>query len=112
MPTSSEFSGFPIISYTEEHLQTRPTPLHEQPKRKRIDHQLGVIREQHEHIVKIILVLWGHQECLEYIRQLVFDGGDGVGRSRIGFKREVLSALIDLSNLHEIATPEPPAADR
>ena len=67
MPTSSEFSGFPIISYTEEHLETRPTPLHEQPKRTRIDHQLGVIGQQHEHIVRIILVLWGHQECLDYI---------------------------------------------
>ena len=112
MPTSSEFSGFPIISYTDEHLQTRPTPLHEQPKRTRIDHQLGVIGEQHEHIVKIILVLWGHQECLDYIRQLVFDGGDGVGRSRVGFKQVVLSALMDLSNLHEIAPTERPAADR
>jgi len=112
MPTSSEFSDFPIIGYTEEHLQTRPTPLHEQPKRTRIDHQLGVIGEQHEHIVKIILVLWGHQECLDYIRQLVFDGGDGVGRSRVGFKQVVLSALMDLSSLHEIAPTERPAADR
>ena len=112
MPKSSEFSGFPIISYTEEHLQTRPTPLHEQPKQARLDYQLEVIRAQHEHIVKIILVLWGHQECLDYIRQLVFDGGDGVGRNRVGFKQEVLSALIDLSNLHEMAPTEPPVAGR
>jgi hypothetical protein len=112
MQDHSEFSGFPAISYTEAHPLTRPTPLHEQPKQARIDRQLGVIAEQHEHIVKIIHVLWGHKECLDYIKQLVFDGGDGVGRSRIGFKREVLSALIDLSNLHEMAPIEPPAADR
>ncbi|MEI7535693.1 MAG: hypothetical protein WCJ76_00710 [Comamonadaceae bacterium] len=112
MSISSEFSDFPVISYTEEHQLTRPTPLHEQPKRARIEHQLGVIGEQHEHIVKIIHVLWGHKECLDYIKQLVFDGGDGLGRSRVGFKQEVLSALIDLSNLHELAPAEPTAADR
>jgi hypothetical protein len=111
MSTSSDVSGFPVISYTEEHQQTRPTPLHEQPKRARIDHQLATIGTSHPHIVKIIRVLWGHKECLDYIKQLVFDGGDGVGRSRVGFKQEVLSALMDLSNLHEIA-PTEPAADR
>ncbi len=111
MSTSSDFSGFPVISYTEEHQLTQPTPLHEQPKLARIGHQLAVITEQHPHIVRIIRILWGHKECLKYIKQLVFDGGDGVGRSRIGFKQEVLSALIDLSNLHEIVIAEPPTAD-
>ena len=112
MQDNSQFRAFPVISYTEEHPQTRPTPLHEQPKQARLDHQLEVIRAQHEHIVKIIRVLWGHKECLDYIKQLVFDGGDGVGRNRVGFKQEVLSALMDLSNLHEILQTEPPATDR
>jgi hypothetical protein len=107
-----QFTGFPVISYAEEHLLTQPTPLHEQPRQARIDHQLAVIGHQHEHIAKVVRVLWGHPECLDYIRQLVFDGGDGVDRSRVGFKKEVLSALMDLSNLHEIAPTGPPAADR
>lgn len=112
MQDNSEFSSFPIISYPEEHQLTRPTPLHEQPKQARIDHQLAMIGAQHEHIVRIIRVLWGHKECLDYIKQLVFDGGDGVGRNRIGFRQEVLTALMDLSNLHEMAPAEPPATDR
>ena len=112
MQDNSEFSSFPIIRYTEEHEPTRPSPLHEQPKQARIDHQLAMIGEQHEHIVKIIRILWGHKECLDYIKQLVFDGGDGVGRSRVGFKQEILAALIDLSNLHGAAPTEPPATDR
>jgi hypothetical protein len=112
MQDPSEFSSFPVINFAEEHPSTRPTPLHERPQQARIDHQLAVIMEQHEHIVKIIQVLWGHKECLDYIKQLVFDGGDGVGRSRIGFKQEVLSALMDLSNLHVIAQTKPPATDR
>ena len=111
MQDKSQFTGFPVISYTEEHPPTRPTPLIEKPRQTRIDHQLAVIGDQHEHIAKIVRVLWGHKECLDYIRQLVFDGGDGVDRSRVGFKKEVLSALMDLSNQHEIVPTEPPGTD-
>ena len=36
------------------------------------------------------------------IHELILSGGDGVGKARIGFKREVLSALINLTTLHDL----------
>lgn len=76
--------------------------LHELPRQARIDHEMAIIRSHHERIAKAIEVFWGHRDCVEYIQQLILSGGDGVGKARIGFKREVLSALINLTTLHDL----------
>jgi hypothetical protein len=47
-------------------------------------------------------MFWGHRDCDEYLHQLVCNGGDGFGNARVGFKREVLAALIELSGLHVV----------
>lgn len=77
-------------------------PLHERPRQARIDHELAIISAHHERISKAILMFWGHRDCVEYIEKLILNGGDGFGNARVGFKREVISALINLIELHEV----------
>jgi hypothetical protein len=63
---------------------------------------MAIISAHHERVAKAIEVFWGHRDCVAYLQQLMLNGGDGIGRARIGFKREVLSALINLTALHEV----------
>ena len=97
-----KFVGFPDLIDHEEEETTRPMPLSERPRQARIDHEMAIIRSHHERIAKAIDVFWGHRDCVEYIQQLILSGGDGVGKARIGFKREVMSALINLTTLHDM----------
>ena len=86
--------GFPNLLHDEEEQATRPMRLEEYPR-------LAIVRQHHERVAKAIEVFWGHKDCVEYLQQLILSGGDGVGKARIGFKREVLSALINLTTLHD-----------
>ena len=94
--------GFPDLNYHEEDVTTRPMGLHEIPRQARIDTQMAVIKLHHERIAKAIDVFWGHRDCVEYLQKLIMSGGDGVGKARVGFKSDVLTALINLTELHEI----------
>lgn len=100
--SKKEFVGFPELLHNPEEVPTRPLPLYEMPRQARIDHEMAIIKAHHERIAKAIEVFWGHRECVDYLQQLIFNGGDGVGRARVGFKREVLSALINVAALHEV----------
>ncbi|MDO8699452.1 MAG: hypothetical protein Q7J75_03390 [Rhodoferax sp.] len=102
MEKKDEFVGFPDLIHEAEEAATRPMPLHEFPRQVRIDHEMALINRQHERIAKAISVFWGHRDCVEYLQNLILSGGDGVGRARIGFKPEILAALINLTNLHEV----------
>jgi hypothetical protein len=97
-----QFVGFPELIHNAENEPTRPLPLEELPRQARIDHEMAIISAHHERIAKAIEVFWGHRDCVAYLQQLMLNGGDGIGRARIGFKREVLSALINLTALHEV----------
>lgn len=101
--SEKKFVGFPGINHeTEvEDQVTRPMGLHELPRQARIDREMQVIRTHHERISKAISVFWGHKDCVEYLQKLILSGGDGLGHARIGFRSEVMTALINLSNLHE-----------
>ncbi len=94
-------TGFPELNEEEEDLPTRPMPLHELPWQARVDHEMEIITAHHERVAKAIRVFWGHKDCAEYLQQLILSGGDGVGRNRIGFKAQVVSALINLAELHD-----------
>ncbi len=94
--------GFPTLKWEEEELDTRPMPLHELPRQVGIDNAMAIIAKHHERIAKAITVFWGTRDCVEYIEQLVLSGGDGLGRTRIGFKPEVVSALLSLISLHQV----------
>ena len=63
---------------------------------------MAVITKHHERIAKAIDTFWGHRDCMEYLQKLIMSGGDGAGKTRVGFKAEVLTALINLTNLHEV----------
>lgn len=83
-------------------MPTRPMPLHERPLQARIDAEMAVIAEHHIRIALAIEKFWGHRDCVEYLRTLILSGGDNSGKARVGFKSEVLSALINLAALHQI----------
>lgn len=93
--------GFPALNYKEEDVATRPVPLHEIPMQARVDREMAVVNQYHERIGKAISVFWGHADCLEYLQKLVMSGGDGLGKTRVGFRADVLAALISLVSLHE-----------
>ena len=101
-PKDSRFqeTGFPSLSWEEEDLPTRPMPLHERPLQARIDAEMAVIAAHHIRIALAIEKFWGHRDCVEYLQTLILSGGDVDGRSRVGFKSEVLSALMNLVALH------------
>ena len=99
---NNKFVGFPDIDHKIEDIATRPMPLHEIPRQARIDREMAVITKHHERIAKAIDTFWGHRDCMEYLQKLIMSGGDGAGKTRVGFKAEVLTALINLTNLHEV----------
>ena len=98
----NESLGFPTLKWEEEEIATRPMPLHELPRQVGIENAMAVIAKHHERIAKAITVFWGTRDCVEYIEQLVLSGGDGLGRTRIGFKPEVVSALMSLISMHQV----------
>lgn len=100
--------GFPPISWEEEALATRPMPLHELPTQVGIDMAMAVVDRHHVRIGNAIRLFWGTRDCVDYLQTLVLSGGDGLGNARVGFKPEVLSALMSLITLHKSETP--PAA--
>lgn len=67
----------------------------------RINQQLEIIGTRHERIKKAIEMFWGHRDCVPFIQQLILNGDDA-DRTRVGFKQEILSALISLIELHKI----------
>ena len=69
-----------------------------------IDRLIALVRKEHEHIGKGLVVMWGYPECEQYLHNLI-DGGDNANRpqkNRVGFKPAVFSALMDLLDRHKI----------
>jgi hypothetical protein len=94
-------TGFPSLQWEEEDLPTRPMPLHERPLQARIDNEMAVVAEHHVRIALAIEKFWGHRDCVEYLQKLILSGYSE-GQKRMGFKPEVVSALINLAALHRI----------
>lgn len=104
----SQEVGFPPISWEEEILATRPMPLHELPVQVGIDMAMAVVDKHHARIGNAIRIFWGTQDCVDYMQKLVLSGGDGLGHARVGFKPEVVSALMSLVTMHRAdASPSP-----
>ena len=100
---NSKYAGFfPELDNNEADETTRPMPLQELPRQVQIDHEMGIIRAHHARIASAIEMFWGHKDCVEYLQQLILSGGDGVGRARVGFKQEVITALMRLISLHDL----------
>lgn len=97
-PKSTE-TGFPSLNWEEETLDTRPMPLHEKPLQARVDFEMAIIAERHVRIALSIEKFWGHKDCLAYIQSLVLSGYKE-GEKRMGFKPEIVAALLSLAELH------------
>ena len=97
-------TDFPSIQWQEEDESTRPVPLHEVPPSSRRDRQIELIASYHLRIAGAIETMWGHPECSEYIQQLVISGYKE-GEKRMGFRNEVLQALLVLGDLHDHEHP-------
>jgi|SRR5450830_438049 len=97
-----KFIGFPDLNNGSDFAATRPMTRNEMPRQAHIDHEMAIISQHHERIAKAINMFWGHRDCVEYIQQLLLNGGDGDGRARIGFKLEVVAALLNLIEMHEV----------
>jgi hypothetical protein len=94
--------GFPPLSWEEEDLDTRPLPLHERPLQARIDTEMALVGAHHARIANAIESFWGSRDCVDYIQKLVLSGYNE-GEKRMGFKPDVLSALMTLVELHKQA---------
>jgi len=89
------------LQWEEDELPTRPMPLHERPLQARIDVEMSVIADHHMRIALAIEKFWGHRDCVEYMKNLILSGYKE-GEKRMGFKPEVVQALINLTQLHRI----------
>ena len=73
------------------------------PDRKKRE-AMELLARDHKRIHDAIDVMWGRRECSAYIQKLMMSGGDGMGRSREGFKVEAVAALLVLSDLNDAAS--------
>jgi hypothetical protein len=96
--TSTGFSEFHPL---DEYLSTRPQLLNDIPRQARIDLQMDIISRHHERIATSIRMFWGTRDCTEFIRTLIANGSDRDGKAKVGFKSEVVSALLALIDLDE-----------
>ena len=94
--------GFPSLKWEDEELDTRPMPLHERPLQARIDMEWGLVAERHIRMALAIETFWGQRDCVEYMQTLALSGYRE-GDQRMGFKPEVLTALLTLIELHKEA---------
>ena len=94
--------GFPSLSWEEEDLDTRPMPPHERPMQARVDVEMALLGERHARVASAIESFWGSKDCVAYIESLVLSGYKE-GEKRIGFKPEIVSALMTLAELHKQA---------
>jgi len=101
-PNDSRYqeTGFPSLQWEDDDLPTRPMPLHERPLQARIDAEMAVIAQHHMRIALAIEKFWRHRDCIEYMQSLILNGYSE-GQKRMGFKTEVISALINLVAFHK-----------
>lgn len=90
-----------VIRVTENAPKVPEAPVSDQEV---IDRLIEIVRAEHEHIGKGLVLMWGHPECQQYLHNLI-DGGDNGKRpekNRVGFKPVVFSALMDLIERHKV----------
>lgn len=102
-PKDSRYTdtGFPSLQWEEDELATRPIPQHERPLQVRIDLEMAIVAEHHVRIALAIENFWGHRDCVEYMKNLILSGYKE-GEKRMGFKPEVVQALLNLTQLHKV----------
>ena len=74
-------------------------PLHERPMQAQVDASMALIAQHHARVAHGIESFWGNHACVEYLQSLILSGYKE-GEHRMGFKPEVLTALMTLVELH------------
>jgi len=90
---------FPPLAFPDEPSRASKFPVSEQEEK---EYALEVIRAHHARIATALQSTWGFHECGDYLQRLVFDGSDPVDLRRVGFKPEVLNAIMVLLRLHRV----------
>jgi len=90
---------FPQIVLTED---PQPVLTPAVSKDEAIKQMKAIIRKHNERVANSLDAMWGHRECDDYLRRLVFDRADPADLIRVGFKPEVIQALLVLSELHTV----------
>ncbi len=90
-----------LVGEEVEYPATRPIPLHERTPRERMDRAMFIIESNHPRIHTAIKAVWGYKECSAYVKNLILSGGYQDGKNRVGFKPEVVTALLVLDDLHD-----------
>lgn len=77
-------------------------PLHELPLQARVDIEMALVAQHHTRVARAIESFWGHRDCVRYLQGLVLSGYKE-GEKRMGFKPQVVEALMTLAELHKKA---------
>ena len=83
-------------------VSTQPLDLEEKTADQRREESLAIVEMHHSRIANTIRTMWGYKECSVYIYKLILNGGDGMGKSRIGFNQEAAEAMMELAELHDV----------
>jgi hypothetical protein len=80
------------------------TEVEDTPDQRKKREAMALLARDHKRIHDAIELMWGRRECSAYILKLLSSGGDGMSRSRVGFKLEATAALLALSDLNDAAS--------
>lgn len=89
------------LAGADHYVATQPLGLEEKTAEQRRDESLAVVEMHHSRIANTIRTMWGYKECSVYIYKLILNGGDGMGKARIGFNQEAAEAMMQLAELHD-----------
>jgi len=89
------------IAGVDRFASTQPLGLEGKTADQRREESLAVVKMHHSRIANTILTLWGYKECSVYIYKLILNGGDGMGKTRIGFNQDAAEAMMALAELHD-----------
>ena len=89
---------FPPLVFQEEPLQASKPPASAEEEK---ECALQIVRTHHPHIATQLDSIWTSPECADYLQKLIFDGSDPANLIRVGFKSEVVDAILVLAGLHK-----------
>lgn len=101
VPLAGADNPLPTLEIDIGNATTQPTALEDMTPEQRKEAALKIVESHHQRIANTIRTLWGYKECSVYINKLIMNGGDGMGKSRIGFNQEAAEAMLVLADIHD-----------
>ncbi len=100
MPEETPLEFPPLFLDVEEEAPKVVQPVHVSTSLS--EDSMAMVRRHHPHIGDRLHAIWGYRECGEYLQRLVLTAHDVQGNARVGFKPEVMTALMNLSAMHKV----------